>query len=251
MNNKLKQILQKTGLSEKETSIYLASLYLGKDTVNNIAKQSGVKRPTTYILLNELAKKGLVSTEQTRTTTYYSPANPKKILTTIVQTKNTFEDALPELLAVYKNRPQKPVVQIFEGKEGMRQVYLEITDFLKKGKEVVFYGSVNHFEKYNNVMELWIQETKNRKHKARELTYTETKYEKAYFKKQQKNNNPNHQIKSLSASLKRIANDNCIFGNKFVIFSTAKEEQFATVITSENIAQSYKAVFEIMWEGID
>lgn len=42
LENKLKEL----GLADKEARVYLASLELGSDTVQNIAKKSGVNRAT-------------------------------------------------------------------------------------------------------------------------------------------------------------------------------------------------------------
>ena len=53
--------LQALGLSEKEAKVFLASLELGPDTVQNIAKKSGINRPTAYVQIESLKKKGLMS----------------------------------------------------------------------------------------------------------------------------------------------------------------------------------------------
>ena len=52
--------LQDMGLSEKESQVYVALLELGKANVARIAQQSNIKRPTVYVLLEDLRKKGLV-----------------------------------------------------------------------------------------------------------------------------------------------------------------------------------------------
>ena len=53
--------LQLLGLSEKEAKLYLNALELGTFSVMGIANKSGLKRPTCYLILDELVKKGLVS----------------------------------------------------------------------------------------------------------------------------------------------------------------------------------------------
>ena len=54
------QVLENLGLSEKEAEIYLALLELGTGTVVEVAKKSGVKRPTAYLVLDELKKMGYI-----------------------------------------------------------------------------------------------------------------------------------------------------------------------------------------------
>ncbi len=57
--NKLLETLVAFGLTEKEASIYLALYKLGDATAYQIAKESGIKRPTVYVLMDELRKRGL------------------------------------------------------------------------------------------------------------------------------------------------------------------------------------------------
>ncbi len=47
------------GLTDKEAKIYLALYKIGKGTSYEIAKEAGIKRPTVYVLMEELRKKGL------------------------------------------------------------------------------------------------------------------------------------------------------------------------------------------------
>ena len=49
--------LQHLGLSDKEASVYMASLELGSDTVQEIAKRAEVKRANTYAVIEKLMSK--------------------------------------------------------------------------------------------------------------------------------------------------------------------------------------------------
>ena len=53
--------LKEIGLSENQAKVYLACLQLGQDSVLNIAKSAELKRPSVYLLLEELENKGLIS----------------------------------------------------------------------------------------------------------------------------------------------------------------------------------------------
>jgi predicted DNA-binding transcriptional regulator len=48
------------GLTDKEARIYLALYKIGKATSYEVAKEAGIKRPTVYVLMEELRKRGLV-----------------------------------------------------------------------------------------------------------------------------------------------------------------------------------------------
>ena len=54
--------LEEVGLSAKAARVYLALLQLGSGTVQDVASRAGIVRTTCYPLLEELQKRGLVST---------------------------------------------------------------------------------------------------------------------------------------------------------------------------------------------
>ena len=57
-----KQLLKKAGFSEKEIDVYLALLAQGQAVASDIAEQASINRSTTYVILDALAKRGLVET---------------------------------------------------------------------------------------------------------------------------------------------------------------------------------------------
>jgi predicted transcriptional regulator len=54
-------VLKTAGLDEKEAQVYLGLLELGTASVQLIASKAGLKRPTTYLILDSLQAKGMVS----------------------------------------------------------------------------------------------------------------------------------------------------------------------------------------------
>ena len=71
---------------------------------------------------------------------------------------------------------------------------------------------------------------------------------KEYVRSIRKNKNPRHKIRFLSEDQIFSGNDNVIFGDKLVIFST-QNKLFATVIESQDIAKSYRILFELAWKS--
>ena len=65
-NQALNDILKKSGFSEKEIGVYSALLELGSSVVSDIAKKARVIRSTAYVVLDSLAKRGLVSATERR-----------------------------------------------------------------------------------------------------------------------------------------------------------------------------------------
>lgn len=118
----LKKILQNIGLSDKEAKIYLALLELGEALPSTIARRTGVKRPTTYVVLEQLQKQGLVSYAKKGRTTYYQALNPHSLLEKQYKTYHALEESLPDLLALHHQYTVTPQMRIFEGKEGLIRI---------------------------------------------------------------------------------------------------------------------------------
>lgn len=247
----IKETLLSVGLNEKEAETYLANLELGKDTAYNIAQKSGIKRPTTYVILESLLKKGLVNTIKSSRAVYFEPVHPKKILDDFQQKENRFRKILPELKGIYEAQPFKPKVQLLEGAQGMSNIYQEIIRHLKTGKELLCIGLAEHFyrdgEEFGGILKKWIRETAKREAKVREII-SKGKFENKYVREIQSLGNQNHQIKRCPEEFP-IITDTLIFGNKMALFSTRKN-YFVILIESREMVQSYKNIFEIMWKGL-
>jgi HTH-type transcriptional regulator, sugar sensing transcriptional regulator len=76
--------LQTLGLTQSEAKVYLASLKLGPATAQLLAAKSGTSRPTAYIMIESLAKRGLMSSYFKGKKKYFAAADPHQ-LTYIVQ----------------------------------------------------------------------------------------------------------------------------------------------------------------------
>ena len=122
----IEKYLQDIGLSEKEASIYIALLSFEKASVIDISKKAGIKRPTTYVILTSLQKKGIVSEIEVGKKTFYIAESPEKLemfisrrIHLLEENKKSLEIIIPELKGVRKESGEKPIVRFFDGKEGI------------------------------------------------------------------------------------------------------------------------------------
>ncbi len=122
----IEKYLQDIGLSEKEASIYIALLSFVKASVIDISKKAGIKRPTTYVILTSLQKKGIVSEIEVGKKTFYIAESPEKLemfisrrIHLLEENKKSLEIIIPELKGVRKESGEKPIVRFFDGKEGI------------------------------------------------------------------------------------------------------------------------------------
>jgi len=127
-------ILQAIGLSENEALVYQLLLDLGPKPAQTLVEPSGLGRGNLYNTLNSLKEKGLIA-EQSGTKKVYQavdPENLRKLAKTQVisaqETLNQLEATLPTLKSAFRLITHKPVLRVFEGIDGLKDIYKEILE---------------------------------------------------------------------------------------------------------------------------
>ncbi len=141
MNDYIVKTLQNLGLSEKEVLIYLALLQLGTATPYQIAKKAGLKRPTAYVLAEELVEKGLIVHIPGEEKKKYIARNPEVFVENWERRVHQAKRILPELQSFQKNSAKKASIMYFEGMEGLRQAYQYREKELHDKEIVGFFAS--------------------------------------------------------------------------------------------------------------
>lgn len=125
--------LKDIGLSDKEASIYIAMLAFDKATIAEISTKAKVKRPTTYVILDSLLKKGLVSEINIEKKTYYAAETPESLevfverqIHNLQENKKALDIVIPQLKGIQMEQGEKPVVRFYEGKEGILSTHEDI-----------------------------------------------------------------------------------------------------------------------------
>jgi len=136
-----KHILKKMGLNDKEAAVYTSLLTLGQGSANSIARISGLKRPTTYVILEDLRKRGLVLKMPGVKKQMFNARSPEELVHEMKENVSEAERALPDLMNAYmKNTPHVRTIH-FEGIAGMREALWYHVDMLKDKEIVAFFGS--------------------------------------------------------------------------------------------------------------
>ena len=242
--------LRETGLSSNQASVYVATLQLGVDTVLNISKSSGLKRPTVYLILDDLEKLGLISKTIKQNKLLYKAEDPERLLTDLRTKTELIKNALPSLKAIHNIDPEKPNIKIAEGIAGVRGVYNGIFTYLSHHPEekLLIFGSLKdaaqHFEA--SVIDYFYQVMSKSQNVIREIGNDDYETRK-YFRTSVKLN-PRHEIRLIRNEGRFFETDNMLYGNTLIIFSV-KEQIFATIIESANIAETYKTLFNMAWNS--
>lgn len=235
------EVLEKIGLEGKEASVYLALLELGTASVMSIAHKAQLKRPTTYLILDSLESRGLVSQVPQNKKALYVAEAPEKLFNDLHKKQELLKRFLPNLEALHNQKKEKPQVQLFQGKEGVLEVYEKIY----ASGEVWFFATLGDLEKLlPQVTKEVARRAKENQLKVRELL-TGTTVDIAYAKDTSKT--PNYQFRFAPEGLPFLT-DNAIFGNSVAFFSF-NVQLFAVVITSKDIVESLKSLYNMAWQA--
>ena len=236
----LKDSLKSLGLEEKEIDIYLGLLELGEASVSEISTKSGVKRPTTYVILDSLEKKGLVTKKIRRNKTLFFPQNPRKLISEAELNLKQLQETVPQLEAMLKRKSRKPKVFIYEGKELLDRANDE--SFARKG-EVIYMGTLKLSKEVFPRTYRKTDYAVSDNFRIRELI-DDNEETQAYA---QKVSGQFRQVRFMPKKLMPFETDIAVFGNMTLITSV-KREYFTIAIESKEIAITFRNIFEVIWQ---
>ncbi len=235
-------VLKFIGLDSKESALYLALLELGTADVGDIAKKAGIKRPTCYLVLEELKNKSLVS-EVPAKVHLFTAESPEKLASEMYKKQELYKRFLPNMLALYNTKKEKPQVQLFEGVEGVKEVYEKILRF----GSVWFFGTAAEVEKLDPAwMNRFFKRIEGQNIEVRDIMAgrpADIKYAKSAFRVK------NYSIKFLPQGMNFLS-DSAIFGDS-VVFFCFRPQIFSVLITSKDISNSLRTLYELAWRSAE
>jgi predicted DNA-binding transcriptional regulator len=233
--------LQQIGLNEKECKIYLALLE-AETVVSDIAQKTKINRSLLYTLLTQLMQKGIVSYIIKNNVRHYRAAEPEKILSILKEKQQIFRSLLPELHAYKGIKKKKPIVEVFEGKEGIKSILNDVLRVKKEwyafdvpGKGPSILGVTAHiFQKQRQKAKIPLSvicvKTKDGIKRGKD-------FEKMQYTK----------VKYMSEQYKSPAS-HWVYGNTLAIIFWYEEFPFAIRVIDNNLAKSYKSHFNALWK---
>lgn len=239
--------LQNIGLAEKEARVYLAALEIGRATADQLAKQAKIVRSTTYVQIESLMHKGLMSTYVEGKKTYFAPESPELLRRFLAKEREAIGSKekdlvgfLPELLRQFDSAGERPVVRFFPGKEGIAIVREEVLTTKEKKTFVVF--SPENLSKLFS--EKYLDEYSDRRtalgiHSKGIYTYKQV-FNQAIL-------GPLTERRFLRPDVLPLTVDIYVFDDKTAILSL-EGSLFGLVVQSTQIASSMKMIFNFLWE---
>jgi sugar-specific transcriptional regulator TrmB len=232
------------GFSRNESLIYLAALGLGPSTVWEIAKKSGVKRPTCYVILEELSIRGLASSTNDGKRVVYSVVSAHQFIKNYARQYERLTKVESELAALAVPSNQKPYIQFYDGFEGIKTVYNMILDE-PSGSEYLLYGfSLRSSEELREYLGTFISERISKRIKTRAI-FSDTEYNVGFTERDSKELRETRLLPEVEFHQKTQTN---IFGDSVAYVAQSAKQPFATVITSPDLAHDERQRFELLWK---
>lgn len=230
------------GLGDKEIRLYTSLLEVGEATILELSKKSGVKRPTTYLVLQSLEAKGLVIKVVRGKKTFFVPQPPRKLISEAEFRLRELKEAMPQLESLMRQGKGKPRVMIYEGRGALDRAYDEV--FVIKG-EMLYLGNLKLFEEaFPRTMRKFQYVTYSPEFSVRGILY-ETDESRAYVE----NHDDEYQhTRFVPKEFAPFNMDVGIFGNRTLI-SSISGDYFTVGIESEEIADAFRTIFEMMWQS--
>lgn len=240
----LRPLLRRIGLEEKEIEVYLALIPLPVSRVTAIAKAAKQSRSHTYLVLRSLETRGLVSEVERGGVLHFVAESPRRLLT-YVQDRETeikslkplIEGALPYLQSLTAPIVREPSVKLLHGIDGMKQVYREIfpNPFCALFNPASMYHAFG-----TGIPQLILKESDGLK--GRDLLVDNASAERFIRENPQ---SPDYAIRLLPQGV-TFATDTMVFGDIMVILAYDSENTILR-IENQNIADSFRAWFEMLW----
>jgi len=220
-------------------------LELGTSIASTIARRAELNRVTTYTLLEDMKRDGIVNETTKDGVKYYGVISPDILLRQLEQKYESFKEKVPELLAMAEKFWSKPRIQFFEGLEGMKKMYTE----LLTSKEHIIRSFLGSHETHpilrDYLNEYFVPQRVKNKIKAKVIC-CESDDNKSYHSINKKNL---VEVKFIKDDIFHLSCGIDIYaGNKVSIVLFSKEEMSGVIVTSKKLHDTLVSIFDFIWK---
>ncbi|MFH1088267.1 MAG: helix-turn-helix domain-containing protein [Patescibacteria group bacterium] len=244
----MKKIFTKLGLSEKESSIYLALLELGPAIVTTIASKAKINRTTCYDILEQLINMGLISKVSKTHKKTYTAESPETLISYLEKKSQDLhhkahevKKILPELKAIYSEKGKQPRVRFYEGIKGIETVY---EDTLTSHETIKAYASVANMHK---ALPHYFPDYYHRRANKGIFIKAILPADEEGFKRKKHDKTEARESRLVPIDRFNFSPEINIYDDKVAIMSLA--EEFGIIIESKEIAEAQKKIFDLAWEA--
>ena len=244
--DKVMENLKGLGYTDKEAKIYISLLTLGKGSVQSVATQSGVKRPTVYIIIEALVENGLVSRVIGGKKRIYVALKPETLLAQTERLYTKVKECLPDLLSLVENKESKKVRTLyFEGISGIEKALWYKMNELKNTEIFAFFGTTDLATgEMVKIFHEWNEELAKNDIKLHSIAPKDRELQG--FREKERDYGFLNKIIDKNKYSSKLSVD---ITEEFVRILFFKEKQ-ALIIESKEFSATFKQIFKIVWGAI-
>jgi sugar-specific transcriptional regulator TrmB len=236
------QQLEMLGLRDKEARLYLAALTSKPFTVADISKRSGIKRPTCYIILDELSKRGLIAVVPKAKKRLYKAEPPEALIKQAKRSLSYAEKFVPSLRNLFQEGKETSVVKYYYGQNGLRNIYEDTLTLGKK--EMLYIGATRPIIESvgDDFIKDYIERRVKKKIHVKTIRMHEAEVKESIFQGR------GEQLRDIRYAPKNLYIPSTVFvyDDKIAIVSTAKSN-FGIIIESKEFNETVRGLFHALW----
>jgi len=247
----LESRLLSLGLTEKEVAVYLSMLYLGPATAQEIALRAAVNRATTYVMIDALLDRSMVSQVTKDKKTLFQAEDPIQLLKVLEKNREDVEEKMgqarliiPDLQELYNLNRSRLSVRILEGRESAKIIQNDLARSKSKTLDTITNLTLAT-EKFP------VSEDDHRR-----MFYKQNFRVRSIFTYDPAK--PVPQLAFLDREDRRLISQEkfpmfgeiLLYDNKMCIINL-EEKIFGIIIEDKHIYQTYSAIFNLAWDAAE
>lgn len=242
--------LEKLGLTKGESKVYLTMLKIGKSSIGNIIKISGVSHSKIYDILERLGQKGLISTITEKGKKHFEAKNPNNLNNflndkeeEIKKEKKLLKSILPGLQDIFNDTGYIQNTEVLLGYKGIKTFLEMILNEVNKDDIYYILGVPKKTDYFSEgYFKEWYDKIE-KKGVTCKILYNPEMLELAKKRKKSKK----RIIKIMPTGSDTTSGINII--NDWVAIHIFGENPACIVIKNREVAKTYKNYFNIIWNS--
>lgn len=244
-------LLKKLGLSNTEVSLYLHGLQFNKVNVATLVQISKIQRTTAYHALDTLCQKGLATQSKEDGKLYYQMTPATELETILISRREQLNGQIEELQSTLSlfpvptvNNDTLPDVSNYRGIKGVQTAIDRA--LYSKDRYWRIISPVNNYFRNSNLEYINYFKSKRQERgiEAKSLWESMITHSDHLTADDIKTRHPRIMPKTMEGKFKSSI---IIFDDKVLIISSYKQ-QFATLISSKETANTFALMFDAIWD---
>lgn len=238
---KLQQVLISQGFNQKEAQVYLSLLSLQEATPSEISRLSKVKRPTCYLILEELVRNGYAVRTPKGKTLHYRALNPNILLERQYERYLNLKDSLPSLHDLVGTGSSTPHMSVFEGPAGLKEM-MEQT--LEAKSEILYWADMTLITTtvFKNYWRTYIKKRVERGIRVRGIL----SFDKLALEFKRRSKEDLREVHLIPKDAFPFQNEINIYDDKVTMIS--HEDLLGIIIQNKRIAETQRSIFNFAFE---